>query len=110
MPSDRRLERINEAINRVIGEAILELGNLPPAIFISVSGVKVAPSLEWATVKISVFPDEGSAMALDFLKRNRVIIQSKINDALHARRTPKINFVLDRTIADAEALRHEAEL
>lgn len=110
MPNERRLARINKVIWGVVAKAIVEQGNLPPSIFISVTYVKVAPNLERVTVGVSVFPDARATEALKFLERHRVAIQSEINESLRVRRTPKINFQLDRTIAQATDLLNQANL
>ncbi len=104
MPSERRLERINEVIRRVVGQSILELGNLPPTTLITITKVSLSDKMESVDVYFSVFPDKDIQRAEAFLKRERIEFQSRINEALKARRTPRIRFILDDSVAKVEEM------
>lgn len=104
MPSERRLARINEVIRRVISERILEGGNFPSDVFLTVNRVKISGNLEWVDVAVSVYPETRSAKALQFLERERVAFQAAINKALQARRTPKIRFELDQMLTQVDEI------
>lgn len=104
MPSEQRLKGINAVIRRVVGEQITHVSNFPSSTFITVTKVKVSANLEWADIGVSVYPDAQADAVLKFLNRFRVEFQSAIGDTLRARRTPKIRFSIDTSIAEAEKL------
>lgn len=104
MPSEERIIRINEAILRVVNSAIIYYGNLPPTTFLTVTRVKTSSNLEWADIYVSVYPASQQPAALKFLEQHRLNFQGKMNEALHVRRTPKIRFHIDDTLAKAEGL------
>lgn len=104
MPNERRVKRLSETMKRVINQAILKEGNFPVSIFVTLTRVKLAANLEWADIYFSVYPTKSGKSILRFLSGIRVPLQSKINLALKARRTPKLRFHIDEGFAKGEAL------
>ena len=96
-----RLERVNSLLKRVIAEAMFSVmqGDTVQPGLITVTGVACGKDLRDATVKVSVFGDEAlKETALQHLKHNARRFQSIINREVKMKFTPRLNFLLDRSL------------
>jgi ribosome-binding factor A len=100
-----RMRRVNEAVREVLS-AQLAAGLKDPRIgFVTVTGVETSPDLRNARVFFSVLGDEDARDdALAGLRHSRGFLQALINDQLHMKRTPHLEFVYDSTSERAERL------
>mgnify|MGYP001561724490 CR=1 FL=1 len=105
MPSDRRHQRIQQFIQRTLGEIIQE-EIYRADMLITITKVETSVDLQWADVSVSIFPYAKHEEMLALLKRKAGHFQTILNRALRIKHTPKIRFVLDFTleagIADGE--------
>jgi len=62
---------------------------------ITVTGIDLAPDGSKATILVSVYPDDKSKGALDFLNRKRDDVRVHIKKNSKLRRLPKISFAID---------------
>jgi ribosome-binding factor A len=93
-----RMRRVNEAVREVLS-AQLAAGLKDPRIgFVTVTGVETSPDLRNARVFFSVLGDEEAREeALAGLRHSKGFLQAVINNELHMKRTPTLDFVYDTT-------------
>ena len=107
MPSDNRMQKINEEILRELSHLISALKDPRVKGLVSLTHVAVTKDLEFAKVYVSVLGDrsaargvmEGLASASGFLRR-------ELAAALPLRRTPRLDFLADDSLAQGARI-HE---
>ena len=93
-----RMRRVDEAMKKVISEAIPTLKD-PRIGFVTVTSVETSRDLDHAKVWLSVFGTEKQReRTLEALEGAAGVIQGRINRELKLRRTPHIEFVYDRAV------------
>jgi ribosome-binding factor A len=105
---------VNESLKEVVSAAIADGLKDPRVGFVTVTGVETSPDLRHAKVFVSVLGGARErAATLDGLKASHGYLQARVNDGLHLKRTPQLEFIYDETTDKAmriEALmRREAE-
>jgi ribosome-binding factor A len=108
--SQRRMEKVAEAIRQVVSMAILAEIKDPRVRDVTVTYVEVSPDLRVAKVHVSVMGDDTHQnLTLRGLESAAGFLQSKLARELELRYTPKIAFLLDqgvkRSIEIAKILR-----
>ena len=108
--SQRRMEKVSEAIRQVVSMAILAEIKDPRVRDVTVTFVEVSPDLRVAKVHVSVMGDDShQSLTLRGLESAAGFLQSKLARELELRYTPKITFLLDqgvkRSIEIAKILR-----
>jgi len=106
---------VNESVKEVVSAVIADGLKDPRVGFVTVTGVEATPDLRHAKVFVSVL---GGAKereeTLEGLKASHGYLQARVNDALHLKHTPQLEFVYDETTDRAmriEALmRREAQV
>jgi ribosome-binding factor A len=94
----QRMRRVDEALREVLGDAVAQDVKDPRVGFVTVTDVKTSPDLRHARVYVSVLGDEGArAATLDGLRSAHGILQRRVADELHMKRTPQLRFELDET-------------
>ncbi len=106
---------MNESVREVVSAAIADGLKDPRVGFVTVTGVEASPDLRHAKVFVSVLGGAKARQAtLDGLRASHGYLQARVNDALHLKHTPQLEFVYDETTDRAmriEALmRREAEV
>jgi ribosome-binding factor A len=98
-----RLLKINESIKETLSSIITAEGLKDPRIgFVTVTGVETSSDLRHAKVFVSVLgkqPERDACMKA--LESSRGFLQSRINAALHMKRTPQLEFFYDGTLDNA---------
>jgi ribosome-binding factor A len=93
-----RMRRVNEALREVLSEGIGALKD-PRIGFVTVTGVDTSRDLRQATVYVSVLGTERKREAtLAGLQSSHGVLQSRVNDELHLKRTPQLTFQYDPTV------------
>jgi ribosome-binding factor A len=93
-----RMRRVNESVRAVVAEAVAELKD-PRIGLVTVTGVRVTPDLQEATVFVSVLGSEKKRRAtLDGLASAHGVLQARINQQLSLRRTPQLSFEYDDSV------------
>jgi ribosome-binding factor A len=111
-----RLLRINESIKETLSSVITAEGLKDPRVgFVTVTGVETTPDLRQAKVYVSVLGGRAEKeQTLQALEKARGFLQARINDSLHMKRTPQLQFFYDDTLDNAlrleRAMKREAEL
>jgi ribosome-binding factor A len=91
------MRRVNEALREVLSEAVGDLKD-PRIGFVTVTGVRASPDLRHATVYVSVLGSERKRdKTLAGLESSRAVLQSRVNQELHLKRTPQLTFEYDQT-------------
>ncbi|MEK7582792.1 MAG: 30S ribosome-binding factor RbfA [Patescibacteria group bacterium] len=97
-----RIKKINALLRDVTGKVVLEeFRPNDDRVLITVTRAEVSPTLEHATVYISVLPDATAPAVLAELKKQIYHLQQAINKKLVMRPVPKIKFEIDETEANA---------
>jgi ribosome-binding factor A len=98
------MRRVNAALLEVISQGLGELKD-PRIGFVTVTAVRATPDLRQARVFVSVLGSERKReQALAGLESSRGILQARVNQELHLKRTPQLTFEYDRTIDRAARL------
>jgi ribosome-binding factor A len=92
------MRRVDEAMKQVLSESIPELKD-PDIGFVTVTGVRTTRDLSQATVWISVLgPERQRDRTLAALERAKGVLQSRVAQELHLRRTPLLAFAYDQAV------------
>jgi ribosome-binding factor A len=93
-----RMRRVNEAVRGVVADGVRDLKD-PRIGMVTVTGVRVTPDLNEATVFVSVLGNEKARQAtLAGLASARGVLQARINSELSLRRTPMLAFTYDDAV------------
>ncbi len=92
-----RLVKLNALLRDVVAKVILEEADIDDSPLVTVVRADVSPTLEHATVWISVLPIDRGPVVLDYLKQHIYHLQQMINQELAMRPVPKIRFEIDTT-------------
>ena len=93
-----RMRRVNEAVREVVSAHTGELKD-PRIGFVTVTSVDTSPDLRHARVYVSVLGDEFEReRALEGLASSRGVLQAKLNQELHLKRTPTLSFEWDPSV------------
>ncbi len=94
--SNRRVQKVAEAVREVTSMAILTDVKDPRVQGVTVTYVEVSADLRIAKVHVSVMGDDkAQALCMRGLENSAGFLQSKIAKALELRYTPKLSFYLD---------------
>lgn len=98
-----RLTRVNELLQRELGNVFTMV--ISPAVpyLVTVTGVKTAIDLRDATVFVSIYGAKcPKAKALEFIEKKRALIQSELAHRVILKYTPRLHFKLDETAENAD--------
>ncbi len=97
MTSDR-MRRVDEAIREVLSDAVGQGLKDPRIGFVTVTDVKTSPDLRHARVFVTVLGDAAQREAsLAGLQSAHGVLQRRVADELHMKRTPTLQFLYDDT-------------
>jgi ribosome-binding factor A len=110
-----RMQRVNGALREVLGEKIGSGLKDPRLGFVTVTAVEATSDLRYARVFVSILGDEQAREgSMQVLRAAEGVLQGAINDELHLKRTPTLEFVYDESVDRGfridELLRAESEL
>ncbi|HZT06608.1 MAG TPA: 30S ribosome-binding factor RbfA [Chloroflexota bacterium] len=102
MPTSRRMQRLNDQIRDELADLLAREARDPRLHgVISITGVETAPDLSIARIYVSVLGDEKEAEAtVAQIRRATSFFRRELAARLNLRRTPDLDFRLDRTIAE----------
>lgn len=95
--NENREKKLKKLLVIEVSKALLDEVALPAGTFITVMAAILSPTLEHATMIISVFPLDKSDEILEKLIHKIYSIQQVLNHRLNLRTVPKIRFELDTT-------------
>src|SRR5512141_1484130 len=97
--SQRRVQKVAEAIREVVSMAILAEIKDPRVRDVTVTYVEVSPDLRHAKIHVSVMGDETQQkLTLAGLKSAAGFLQSKVAKRVDTRYTPRMDFYLDQGV------------
>ncbi len=97
-----RLKKLNDLLRDEVGKILLVELEKEDGVLVTVVGADISPTLEHATIKISVFPENKRAEVLKKIEKIIYQIQQRLNKRLRMRPIPKIRFAIDNTEERAE--------
>jgi len=71
---------------------------------VTVARVDTTRDLRYARVFVSVFPEKKFGKTMEFLRKRLYLIQGSLNKKLHMKPLPRIEFVADKTEAEADKI------
>lgn len=77
---------------------------MPTGVFLTVTKVDTSADLRYARVFVSVFPEKRFGKVMDHLKKKIYFVQGLLNKRLSMKPLPRIEFVSDRTEAEADKI------
>ncbi len=95
-----RLKKLNDLLRDEAGKILKKELELNDAL-VTVVRADISPTLEHATIWISVFPESQEGQALREINQNIYSLQQALNKRLVMRPVPKIRFEIDRTEEEA---------
>lgn len=95
-----RVNRVAEQMKKELGDIIGQRLKDPRIGFVTVTDVEVTGDLQQATIYISVLgKDSEKEASLEGLKKAKGFIRSEIGKRIRLRKTPKIDFAFDESVA-----------
>lgn len=95
----QRMRRVNEALKEILSETINRGLKDPRVGFVTITAVHTTSDLRHAKVYLSVLGRQGEKDAtLKGLRSAEGYLQSVINQELHIKRTPALEFIYDESI------------
>jgi len=98
-----KVEQINQVLQQEIANAINREIGIPNAL-VTVVYVRTASDLQWATIGVSVLPDNVAGTVLAKLKSSTGLLSSILAKKTRLRKIPKIRFEFDPTERKAAVL------
>lgn len=99
-----RIDRINELIKETLAKIISEEVDFSSGVFATVTKVDTSRDLRYARVFLSVYPEKRFGDTFKLLKKKVYILQGRLNKKLNMKPLPRIEFVSDRTEAEADKI------
>lgn len=99
-----RIKKINDLLRDEVGKILLTELRIDDGILVTVMGAHVSPTLEHATILISVMPKEKSRVALRKISQQIYFIQQMLNKHLAMHPVPKIRFEIDHSEEQASRI------
>jgi ribosome-binding factor A len=99
-----RIDRINEQIRKTLAKIIAEEADIPLGVFVTISKVDTSRDLRYARVFVSIFPEKKFGETLRTLGKKIYFIQGRLNKQLSMKLLPRIEFVPDKTEAEADKI------
>ena len=95
-----RIKKLNDLLRDEVGKILKKELELNDAL-VTVVRADISPTLEHATVWISVFPESKEKLALTEINRQIYRLQQILNKRLTMHPVPKIRFEIDKTEKEA---------
>ncbi len=100
----RKLEKINNQLQRLVGEILHRHADIPAGVLVTVSRVATTPNLRSAEVFLYIYPIEQAEVVALSLKKQLYELQGFLNRALDARAVPRIRFTVDYGAQHADTI------
>ena len=99
MPSDNRMQKINEEVLRELSHLIASLKDPRVKGLVSLTHVEVTKDLEFAKVYVSVLGGRGDVRGvMEGLTSASGFLRRELAAALSLRRTPRLDFISDDSL------------
>jgi ribosome-binding factor A len=101
---DRRAEKLNNLIKRVLAELILKEFCVTRDVIISLTYVDTSEDFAESKIFISTIPNDSRKKVVNALNKDAYIFQKMLNKKLRMRPVPRIKFFEDEKPEQAEAV------
>jgi len=95
--ASQRLNKVNHLIRDEVGAILRDGLDFNDEVLVTVVGVETSSTLEHATVRVSVIPDNREGSVMKRLKKEVYDVQQELNKRIVIRPVPKIRFEIDRS-------------
>lgn len=102
--SSERLKKLNDLLRDEVGKILLTELEKEEDTLVTITSTRVSPTLEHATIMISVFPAAKEGTILLKIERKIYHIQQILNRRLEMRPVPKIRFEIDQSEEQANKI------
>jgi ribosome-binding factor A len=99
-----RIKKLNDLLRDEAGKILKSELESEEGVLVTVVRAVVSPTLEHATILISVFPESKREAVLKKINRQIYSLQQMLNKRLMMRPVPKIRFEIDKTEEEAERI------
>lgn len=99
-----RVDRINELIKETLAKIIYEEVDFPSGVFVTVVKIDTSRDLRYARVFLSVFPEKRFGEVFRMFEKKIYSLQGILNKKLSMKPLPRIEFVADKTEAEADKI------
>ena len=93
--SSERIKKLNDLFRDEVARIFSKEVDISEDALVTVVGAEVSPTLEHATIRISVFPKNKSEAVIEKIEKQIYQIQQLLNKHLVMRPVPKIRFEID---------------
>lgn len=100
-PESFRMKQIDELILRGLSTIIREEVDIPDDIFFTITKVITSRDLGLAKVFYITKPEEKHALVANIIKKNKSLINDRIEDEIIIRKLPKFKFIFDQKELEA---------
>lgn len=100
----QRIVKINSLIQKNIAEILSKNLSIKLGVFLTVSKVDTTPDLRYTRIFLSVFPEKEINYVLETLKKEKYVLQGVLNKKLHMKPLPRLEFIIDKTEAEADKI------
>lgn len=103
----RRLEQLNELLQREIGTIIMRDVEFPYGAMATIVDIRTSGDLKQSVITVSIFPDAKRGSILEILKKNTRHIELLLQERLRMHHIPALSWSVDITetkAAEVEAL------
>ncbi len=90
----QRQKRVEELIREIVSELISKESNRTS--LISITDISLSPDFKNCLIYVSVFPEEATESALNFLKRKRKMVKQEVKRKASLRVIPFFDFEIDK--------------
>lgn len=91
-----RIPKVNELLKSEVGVAIRRELEMPRGVFATITRASAEADLKTAKIFVRVYPEDHSAGALDYLRKNARVLQRTLNHRLHMKFVPALSFYIDK--------------
>lgn len=91
----QRIKKLNDLLRDEVGKILVEEFEKEESALVTVTGANISPTLEHATIKLSVFPQDKAGEVIKKIEKQIYHIQQLLNKRLAMRPVPKIRFEID---------------
>ncbi len=100
-PQSFRMKQIDELLLRALSNIIREEIDIPDDIFFTITKVITSKELDVAKIFYITQPEEKHAIVANILKKNKKLINDRVEEDIIIRKLPKFKFIFDRREVEA---------
>ncbi len=99
-----KTEKLNEVVKNELSKIIAKEIDLPPGVFLTITEAETSEDSSESKIFISVFPENKISEVLKILNREIYGLQQILNKRIKIRFVPKIRFLEDKRLKEAQKI------